>query len=542
MFRCYIRASDGGAAHLAKTDLSKRFLALFAANMLGIGTAVAAATDSLPSAPELAERETATARAMEAFGTDPQRLEIFLRAMPKGGDLHMHMGGAVYAERFIDWASADHLCVDRVSLTIIDPPCRGPKQITVQEAIENEDFYHRLIDIMSMRDFVAGAQSAHDHFFASFQHFQTLIRDHSGDMVAELATQAAAEHLLYLEVMISPQMLSAMAAGKRAPAAVDDFQALERQLADPIEAILSKANADIAALESQKKRALKCGTPEASPGCQVTIRYLAQVLRGVSPAQVFAQDLLAFRLAESNPLVVGINLVEPEDNRRILADYTLQMRQLRWLHERHPTVQQSLHAGELAPGLVPPSDLRFHIKQAVEIAGALRIGHGVDIAQEDDASELLHRMAQDHVMVEINLTSNAQILGIQGVAHPFMTYRANGVPVALSTDDQGVSRIDLTHEYVRAVTTYHLSYQSLKELSRSSIEYAFLPGPSLWRSVVPYRPREVCAEDLQAPDCVAFLDTSAKARVQASLETAYRVFEAAVDGGSATTPRSADRP
>jgi hypothetical protein len=105
-----------------------------------------------------------------------------------------------------------------------------------------------------------------------------------------------------------------------------------------------------------------------------------------------------------------------------------------------------------------------------------------------------------------------------------------------------VSRIDLTHEYVRAVTTYHLSYQSLKELSRSSIEYAFLPGPSLWRSVVPYRPRKVCADDLQAPDCVAFLDTSAKARVQASLETAYRVFEAAVDGGSATTPRSADRP
>ena len=490
---------------MAKTGLRKLFLELFATIVLiSSGAGVAPAAGSLPTAPDVAEHEAATARAMEALSSDPQRLEIFLRRMPKGGDLHMHMDGAVYAERFIEWAAADHLCIDWETLTIIDPPCRGPEQSPAQKAIGDEDFYHRLIDVMSMRDFVPGAQSAHDHFFASFQHFQALDRGHAGDMAAELAAQAAAEHVLYLEVMISPQMLSAVAAGKRALAAVDDFQGLDRQLADPIEAILAKANADIAAMESRKNRALKCGTAEATPGCQVTIRYLAQVLRGAAPAQVFAQDLLAFRLAESNPLVVGINLVEPEDNRQILADYSLQMRQLRWLHERHPTVKQSLHAGELAPGLVPPSDLRFHIKQAVEIAGALRIGHGVDIVQEDDALELLRRMARDHVMVEINLTSNAQILGIQGAMHPFMTYRALGVPLALSTDDQGVSRIDLTHEYLRAVTTYHLGYESLKELSRNSLEYAFL-------------------------------DPGTKARVQASLETAYRGFEAAVAGESAKT-------
>ena len=490
---------------MGKTGLRKLFLEFLAANvLLGSGAAAAVEADSVPSAPGVAEREAATSRAMETLSADPQRLELFLRAMPKGGDLHMHMDGAVYAERFIEWAAADHSCVDRVSLSIVAPPCRGPKQPPVQEAIEDEDLYHRLIDVMSMRDFVPGAQSGHDHFFASFQHFQGLDRSHAGDMAAELVAQAAGEHVLYLEVMISPQMLSAAAAGKRASAAAEDFQGLASQLADPIEALRVKANADIAAMESQKNRVLKCGTAEATPGCQVTIRYLAQVLRGTAPAQVFAQDLLAFRLAESNPLVVGINLVEPEDNRQILADYSLQMRQLRWLHEQHPTVKQSLHAGELAPGLVPPSDLRFHIKQAVEIAGALRIGHGVDIVQEDDAPELLRRMARDHVMVEINLTSNAQILGIQGAMHPFMTYRALGVPVALSTDDQGVSRIDLTHEYLRAVMTYHLGYESLKELSRNSLEYAFL-------------------------------DPGTKVRVQASLETAYRGFEAAVAGESAKT-------
>ena len=61
-------------------------------------------------------------------------------------------------------------------------------------------------------------------------------------------------------------------------------------------------------------------------------------------------------------------------------------------------------------------------------------------------------------MVEINLSSNEGILGITGNKHPFQYYRAAHVPVALSTDDQGVSRIDLTHEYVRAANDYHLSY------------------------------------------------------------------------------------
>jgi len=45
--------------------------------------------------------------------------------------------------------------------------------------------------------------------------------------------------------------------------------------------------------------------------------------------------------------------------------------------------------------------------------------------------------------------------------------------VALSTDDEGVSRIDLTHEYVRAALDYHLNYRDLKELARTGMEHDF---------------------------------------------------------------------
>jgi adenosine deaminase len=131
-------------------------------------------------------------------------------------------------------------------------------------------------------------------------------------------------------------------------------------------------------------------------------------------------------------------------------------------------------------GLAPPEGLRFHIRQAVELGHAERIGHGVDVMYEEDARGLLKEMAQKHVMVEINLSSNEAILGVKGAEHPFPIYRAAHVPVALSTDDEGVSRIDITGEYVRAALDYHLSYQDLKQLARTGMEHNFLPGESLW--------------------------------------------------------------
>src|SRR6202012_2950517 len=133
----------------------------------------------------------------------------------------------------------------------------------------------------------------------------------------------------------------------------------------------------------------------------------------------------------------------------------------------YPGVHISLHADELAPGMVPPDGLTFHIRLAVEQGEAERIGHGVDIMYEENPYELLKEMAAKHVMVEINLTSNDVILGVRGKDHPLPIYLKYGVPVALSTDDEGVSRIDMTHEYVRAVETYQLNYRDLKRMVRT---------------------------------------------------------------------------
>ena len=78
---------------------------------------------------------------------------------------------------------------------------------------------------------------------------------------------------------------------------------------------------------------------------------------------------------------VGINFVQPEDDFVSMRDYTLQMKMVAYLHSVYPKVHISLHAGELAPGLVPPEGLRFHIRQAVETGprGAHRPRRGRDV-------------------------------------------------------------------------------------------------------------------------------------------------------------------
>ena len=83
-------------------------------------------------------------------------------------------------------------------------------------------------------------------------------------------------------------------------------------------------------------------------------------------------------------------------------------------------------------------------------------------------------MARRKVLVEICLTSNDLILGVRGQQHPLPAYMRYGVPVALATDDQGVARSDMTHEYLRAAEGFGLSYSDLKHLARQSLEYSFL--------------------------------------------------------------------
>ncbi len=474
---------------------------------------------------------------LEQLRDNPVALRMFIQQFPKGGDLHNHLSGAVYAEDFIDWAVEDGLCLDLDSLTASPPPCDSSRgQPPVAEHIAQDPFARdRLIDAWSMRNFVPGhsAASGHEQFFRTFFRFGKANSGRKGDMLAAARWHAADQHVGYLELMTSPAMGQARALA-RGLGSTDELGVLHQALRDAgIDSLVQQASAQLQQMRTEADTLLGCkgaaNMPSPDPACDIEVRFLAQVIRTFPSEEVFAQSLLAHLLVQHDPYVVGINLVAPEDDHQTLNDYHRQMNQLGWLAEQLGEVPVALHAGELSLGLVHPRHLRHHIRSAVEIAGAQRIGHGVSIAHEYRPEELLMAMAEHDIAVEINLTSNAQILGISGKHHPFQTYRQYGVPLTLSTDDAGVSRGDLSHEYQRATEAYQLTFADLLELSRNALEYAFIPGESLWQAKVGGNYHPACADatppQSPPPTCTLFLADNPRARLQWRHEGALHAFE-----------------
>ena len=487
--------------------------------------------------------EQRTELGLQAARQNLLQLRHFLLGMPKGADLHNHLSGAVYAESWIRAAAEDRLCIDLAKLAFSKPqsssdsgsdqPACGEGKVPAAEAHQDQHLFDALVDAFSMRGFVPSpGRTGHDHFFDTFAKFGGTDHRHLGEWVDEVATRAAAQNEQYLELMHTPDF-SHTAAIAREIRWRDDFSQLRDELlAHGLRDDVALAKTGLDQAEALRLKREHCGQPDAASACQVQVRYLCQVLRGFSKEQVFAQALLCFETVSADPRFVGINLVMPEDGYTAMSDYALHMRIVGFLHALYAKIHLSLHAGELAPGLVPYEGLCCHIRLAVEQAQAERIGHGVDIIYENHPHALLKEMAAKHLLVEISLTSNDMILGVSGKDHPFSLYRMFGVPVALSTDDEGVSRIDLTHEYVRAVLTYDLHYADLKRMVRTGLEHSFLPGASLWsapdvfnRAVSPCSYDSLGTEK-PSTNCADFLKSSERAQQQWELERRFRAFEA----------------
>lgn len=478
--------------------------------------------------------EQRTTHYLDSIRKQPPLLLAFLREMPKGGDLHNHLDGAIYAEDLIDFAVSDNLCLERTSSHLLAPPCddsceKYTNKPAVRCSYSDQVLYNQIVDAWSMRNWKPGDESGHDHFFATFGKFGLASHLHVAEAVATSLNRAGRDRLQYVEFMHTADGRDAAQLGEKI-GYDSNYGDLRKKLLDgglkDIAAATSKKLADD---DARAHTELKCGTPEAEPGCTVTVRYLYQVLRGLPRESVFAEIVLGFELASSDPHFVGLNLVMPEDWYVPRHDFREHMAMLDYLHGVYPKVDIALHAGELAMGLVEPEDLAFHVRASVERGHAERIGHGVSVMDENDAVGLLKEMAARNILVEISLTSNDLILGVTGDDHPLPVYMKYGVPVALSSDDEGVSRSDMTHEYLRAVESYNLSYADLKRMARQSLEHSFLPGKSLWRETKPaFVPEAGCATDAAGEPshpCREFLFVNERAREQWKLEQEFAKFE-----------------
>ncbi|WP_298622681.1 adenosine deaminase [uncultured Legionella sp.] len=456
---------------------------------------------------------------------DPNALYAFFKAMPKGGELHYHLAGGTYPETMLSIAAKGNYCMDLRSFAVHKSTthCDG---IKVDELFNKPELYSRVIKDWSLKDFIPGKESAHDHFFNSFMKYMPIVFNYRAQLIADVVERAAQQHEQYMELMDITDNGNSLRFGELIKNVKSNDEKKQLLLANKE----FQNNIEQTILESDSmldgaQAVLGCKKNPERDACKVKVKILYYVLREQPLNNLFAQALNAFEaVSRSKGNLVGVNLVQPEDGIISLRDYHQQMEIFNYLHQQYPQVHISLHAGELAPEAVTPEDLSYHIHDALITGHAQRIGHGVDIGYENNAKDTLDYMAKHQLPVEINLISNQKLLNISGRNHPLNYYLKHNVPVVLSTDDEGVLRTDLTRQYVEATIAHGLDYPTLKQINRNALTFAFLPGKSIWADAGKGEFVPEC-KDLNSLSCTTFTAKSEKAQLQWNLEQQLIIFE-----------------
>lgn len=436
-----------------------------------------------------AANEAATARHYAALiaGAEPKTAELtlFFSQMPKGGDLHHHYSGAVYAESYVDFLDKQGVCVNKHTFRVETDKAvieaeraKAPAArncLSTAEVYADDATWRELLQRWSSKDFAnhGALQPPPDRqFFQTFGYFGPVSNANFHEGLVEIKQRAIQENVGYVETMFK---MSPFVVNKEFDQQAWDNAGKDAALDAQMRAWMNALDADEGF--NAKISDFVARIDEAAAGIDddnFTMRYQTYVLRLLNPSQVFSSMLAGFKSASKGGKIVGVNIVGQESQMVSMRDYTLHMKMFRFLKSVYPDVKIALHAGELALGDVPPEQLEFHIDQALNIAGAQRIGHGIDLAHESNAPAIMKAMREKDIPVEINLTSNAFINGVKGEDHPVTLYRKYGVPYVISTDDAGVTRHNLANEYVLFASRYKPNYAELKKASYNSIRYSFL--------------------------------------------------------------------
>jgi adenosine deaminase CECR1 len=403
----------------------------------------------------------------------PAQMYRFLYALPKGGDLHNHLPGAVRSEWFWDAAMAEeprgYVYYTRVRIENCAPYGHdefGPaKALLLFKTIQASSYqtldacgkseFKRLQDLdarereawlNSMR-LDQSYEGRNEFFDAIWDRINDLLRNPHliADILLRNMQAFGLEGVVYLETQ---QGVQGAVKPDGSPYSVEETVAIFRQL---------------------------LGSPQAK-ATGVEVRFQNALLRFTPDAEQRLRDLYAIT-DRYRDLYVGVNMVGREDNEK---GYPLRfLPVLRELRHKYPDINLSIHAGE-------SDEPNSHIRDTL-LLGAQRIGHGVNLITDP---ETMLRMRNGPYLVEINLISNLLLEYVSDYSqHPFPEYLRVGIPVALSTDDRGMWDSNMTDEFFVAVREFNLSWEEIVRLGRNSLQYSFLDEATKQRLLANYDKR-----------------------------------------------------
>jgi len=267
-------------------------------------------------------------------------------------------------------------------------------------------------------------------FIEAFKWVTSFLRDPRDFalLAADLAEQLLEQHVVYAEVTLS---VGIMLLRKQDPEA--NFEAI------------------LAAMEPFEKRGLR-------------LNWIFDAVRQFGPEP--ALDVVEAARRCASPRIVAFGIGGDE-----LSIPTHEFRYA-YLRAKSAGMRLLMHAGEVGG----PEKIR----EAVEILGVERIGHGIAAIHDPALMDLL---AERRIPLEVcptsNLRTGALALQLRNPdatlqQHPLPQLLRRGIPVVLSTDDPAMFHASLVGEYEIAAQM-GLSEAELVTLHRNAAEHAFLP-------------------------------------------------------------------
>lgn len=121
-----------------------------------------------------------------------------------------------------------------------------------------------------------------------------------------------------------------------------------------------------------------------------------------------------------------------------------------------------------------------HVRKSIEIFGAQRIGHGIQIAKDPEVMKLVR---DRDVALEVCPTSNWLTQCVPTINdHPLKFLYDQGVKVTLNSDDPHIMGIDLINEY-RVAESLGMNETHFRKMNQWALEKSFV-HPDLKKSVV----------------------------------------------------------
>jgi adenosine deaminase len=191
--------------------------------------------------------------------------------------------------------------------------------------------------------------------------------------------------------------------------------------------------------------------------CGVRVNLILQIGRDESLDT--AWHIAEVALAHRNNGVVGLDLAGDE------AAYPASRFAEIFQRMRQEGLHATVHAGEAGGSI--------NVREAVELLGAQRIGHGIRTIEN---SQVVSLVRERGVTLEVCPTSNLQTGAVRRLGqHPLADLLALNLRVTINTDDPSVSDTTLTDEYVVAMLAMGVTLEQIKRTIVMAVEGSFLP-------------------------------------------------------------------